>query len=101
MEDVRFSSSTTITKLETTRKQTKMDLALQFTGSSSSPNLKTALLKGENGAPLRSTLEVGKTIKKPDSGSKFMKTVTNTREAGKTENVTVRALFGYLTQKKI
>lgn len=101
MEDVRFSSFTTITKLETTRKRTRMVLALQFTGSSSSRNLKMVLLKGVNGGPLPSISGVGKTTKKLDSGYKFMKMGTNMREAGKTENVTARVLFGFLIQKKI
>lgn len=101
MEDVRFSSFTMITKLETTRKRTRTVLALQFTGSSSSRNLKMVLLKGVNGAPLPSISGVGKTTKKLDSGYKFMKMGTNMREAGKTENVTARVPFGFLIQKKI
>jgi len=60
-----------------------------------------AHLKEANGVLQLSILEAGRTTKKLGSESKSMRVGINTKEDGKTENVTVRERFGFLTPKKI
>jgi len=101
MENVSRETLSILRALEMIRRRIRTVLVRLSTGSSSNRSLKMAHLKEANGVLQLSILEAGRTTKKLGSESKSMRVGINTKEDGKTENVTVRERFGFLTPKKI